>query len=140
MSQIVKGHNKKIVQKETQETLECNCRVKTDCTLNGDCRKESVIYKCEATTCNSKKVYLGLTEGEFKKQRCYDHVKSFKNEFYDNSLTVSSYLLEMKKRKNVAPALTWEVLRTVKSYFNIIKRCSLCLHEIRNSDYYLSIS
>ena len=79
MSQIIKGHNKKIVQKETQETLECNCRVKTDCPLNGDCRKESVIYKCTATTCNSKKVYLGLTEGEFKKQRYYDHVKSFKN-------------------------------------------------------------
>ena len=39
MSQIIKGHNKKIVQKETQETLECNCRVKTDCPLNGDCRK-----------------------------------------------------------------------------------------------------
>ena len=31
MSQIIKEHNKKIVQKETQETLECNCRVKTDC-------------------------------------------------------------------------------------------------------------
>ena len=66
MSQITKGHNKKIVQKETKETLECNCRVKTDCPLNGDCRKESVICKCTATTCNSKNVYLGLTEGEFK--------------------------------------------------------------------------
>ena len=132
MSQIIKGHNKKIVLKEIQEALECNCRVKTDCPLNGDCRKESIIYKCTATTCNSKKLYLGLTEGEFKKQRYYDHVKSFKNEFYANSTTLPSYVLEMKKRKNVAPALTWEVLGTVKSYFNIIKRCSLCLHEIRN--------
>ena len=35
MSQITKGHNKKIVQKETKENLECNCRVKTDCPLNG---------------------------------------------------------------------------------------------------------
>ena len=35
----------------------------------------------------------------------------------------------MKKRKNVAPALTWEVLRTAKSYLNITKWCSLCLHE-----------
>ena len=35
----------------------------------------------------------------------------------------------MKKRKNVAPAITWEVLRTVKTYSNITKRCSLCLHE-----------
>ena len=36
---------------------------------------------------------------------------------------------EMKRRKNVAPALTWEVLRTAKTYSNITKRCSLCLHE-----------
>ena len=79
MLQIIKSHNKKIVQKEIQETLECNLRVKTDCPLNGDCRKESVIHKCTATTCNSKKVYLGLTEIEFKKQRYYDHAKSFKN-------------------------------------------------------------
>ena len=68
MSQIIKGHNKKIIQKEKQETLYCNCRVKTDCPLNGGCRKESVIYKCTATTCDLKKVYLGLTEGEFKKR------------------------------------------------------------------------
>ena len=43
MSQIIKGHNKKIDQKEKQETLDRNCRVKTDCPLNGDYRKESVI-------------------------------------------------------------------------------------------------
>ena len=35
----------------------------------------------------------------------------------------------MKKRKNVAPALPWEVLRTEKTYSSITKRCSLCLHE-----------
>ena len=50
MSQIIKGYNKKIVQNETQDTLDCNCRAKADCHLNGDCRKESVIYKCTATT------------------------------------------------------------------------------------------
>ena len=88
-----------------------------------------MIYKCTATTCNSKKVYLGLTEGEFKTQRNYDHVKSFKNEFYAISTTLWSYVWEMKKRKNVAPALTWEVLRTARAYSNITKRCSLCLHE-----------
>ena len=125
----IKGHNKKIVQKETQETLECNCRVKTDCPLNGDCNKENVIYKCTATTCISKKVYLGLIEGEFKKQRYYGHVKSFKNKFYANSTTLSSYVWEMIKRKNVALALTWEVLRTAKTYSNLTKRCSLCLHK-----------
>ena len=34
-----------------------------------------------------------------------------------------------KKRKGVTPALTWEVIRTVKAYSNITKRSSLCLHE-----------
>ena len=97
MSQIIKWHNKKIIQKETQETLKCNCRVKTGGPLNGDCGKESLICKCTATTCNSKKLYLGLTEGEFKKQKYYKHVKSFKNQFYANSTTLSSYIWEMKK-------------------------------------------
>ena len=82
-----------------------------------------MIYKCAATT-NSKKLYLGLTEGEFKKQRYYDHVKSSKNEFYANS---TSYPLKLcmgneKKKKNVTPALTWEILKTAKAY-------SSCLHE-----------
>ena len=116
MSQIIKGHNKKIVQKDMQETLDCNCRVRTDCPLNGDCRKESVIYKCTATSCDSKKVYLGLTEGEFQKQRHYGHVNSFKNEFYINSPTLSSYIWEIKKRKNVTPTHTWEVLQTGKAF------------------------
>ena len=99
MSKIIKGHNKKIVQKETKETLQCKSRVKTDCLLSGGCIKESVIYKCTATTCNSKKVYLGLTEGEFKKQRYYDHVKSFKNEFYANSTTLKLHMGNEKKKR-----------------------------------------
>ena len=106
MSQIIKGHNKKIVQKETQETLDCNCRVKTVYSLSGDCRKESLIYKCTAITCDSKKVCLGLIEGEFKKQRYYDHIRSFQNEFHVNSTTLLSCVREMKTRKNVTTALT----------------------------------
>ena len=52
MSQIIKGHNKKIFQKETQEILDCNCCPKADCPLNGDSRKKSVIYKCRSATCD----------------------------------------------------------------------------------------
>ena len=58
-----KDITKRLFRKKKQETLDCICRVKTDCPLNGGCRKESVIYKCTATTCDLKKVYLGLTEG-----------------------------------------------------------------------------
>ena len=70
-----------------------------------------------------------MNEGEFKNQRYYDLAKSFRIEFYANSATISNYLWEMKNRKTITPALTWEILRTVKAYFNIRKRCSLCIHE-----------
>ena len=35
----------------------------------------------------------------------------------------------MKNRKNLTPALTWEISRTAKAYSNITKRCFLCPHE-----------
>ena len=63
-----------------------------------------MIYKCTATTFDPKKVYLGLTEGEFKKESYYYHVKSFRNKFYANSTTLSSYIWEIKNRKYVTPA------------------------------------
>ena len=36
--------------------LECNCRIKSKCPLNGDCQKEDVMYKCtELKTFQPKK-------------------------------------------------------------------------------------
>ena len=63
-------------------------------------------YKCTATTCDSKKIRLRLANGEFKKQRYYDDVKSFRNKFCVDSTTLLSYAWERKNRKNVTPALT----------------------------------
>ena len=63
MSQIIKGHNKKIIQQETQGTLDCSCRVKTDCLLSGDSRKESAIYKCTARSCYYEKSISWIDRG-----------------------------------------------------------------------------
>ena len=61
ISQIIKGHNKKGTQTKRQYQFECNCRIKTECPRNGDCRKEDVIYKCTAlTTFHPKKCILAL--------------------------------------------------------------------------------
>ena len=50
-------------------------------------------------TCNSKKLYLGLTEREFKKQRFYYHVKSFKSEIYANSIHSQAMYGKRKREK-----------------------------------------
>ena len=49
-SQILKRHIKKVTRIKQHHQSGCNCRIKTECPLNGDCRKEDVIYKCTALT------------------------------------------------------------------------------------------
>ena len=60
MSQIIKGHNKKVTQIKRNHQLEFNCHIKTEFQLNGDCGID-VIYKCTAlTTFQPKKCILAL--------------------------------------------------------------------------------
>ena len=62
--------------------------------------KESIVYKCTACTIRQlKKVYLGLTEGEF--ETCYyKHLQSFRTKSYPNTTTLSSYVWEVKTKQN----------------------------------------
>ena len=127
ISQIIKEHNKKVTQTKRHHQLECNC---PECPLNGDYRKDGVIYKCIVlTTFHPKKVYLGLTEGVFKNQRYYNHTQSFRNENYSNSTALYSNACKMNKTKKKTPILVWEIIRTAAPYTNGTKRCLSCLHE-----------
>ena len=92
-----------------------------------------------AITCDSKKVYLGLTEGEFKKQRYYDHVKSFKNEFYANSTTLSSHVWEMTEKEKCNTSFYMGSLANCKSIFQYKKKVFF-MPPRETSDHYLSIS
>ena len=55
-------------------------------------RAEKIIYKCTSLTKNNiKKVYLGISEGRFKKNWYYNHQQLFQNEYYKNTTTLSTY-------------------------------------------------
>ena len=63
---IIKSHNKKLTNAEKKLTKYCNCRKKQECSLEGKCRSEDIIYKCVVTaTGHPRKVYLGTGEGNF---------------------------------------------------------------------------
>ena len=95
--QLIKKHNNFIENKRNKTTLNCNCRDKNGCPLNGNCRTENVIYQCTSLTKNNvKKVYLGVSEGEFKKNWYYNHQQWFPNKNYKNSTTWSTYLWIIK--------------------------------------------
>ena len=64
---IIKSHNKKLINSSNHHEQLCNCRKKEDCPLEGKCRTENIVYKCIASTSGPPdKLYLGTT-GDFKK-------------------------------------------------------------------------
>ena len=129
MGRIIKSHNKKITTTNTSKKLECNCRQKQNCPLNGKCREKNVIYKCVASVPNKPdKVYIGLTEGEWKKRHS-QHKTSFKYKKLAKSTALSTYFWETKEKEKIDPILTWSILKSVPAYNNITKRCQLCLQE-----------
>ena len=83
ISQIMKGHNKQITKTNEGSVAPCNCRDKSKCPVNGNCRVENVVYKCVPSTTKISKedIYTGVVEGN-RKQRYYNHIMSFRNQRY----------------------------------------------------------
>ena len=95
ISKIIKGHNKKVTSKPCDQRPKCNCRKRAECPKEGNCQINDVVYKFDVTRPLSKKVYLGLAEGEWK-GRFYNHKLSFKHKRYSNKTTFSSYMWHLK--------------------------------------------
>ena len=69
MPNMIKSHNKKVINKDVKELKSFSCRVKSECPLNGQCQVTGTIYKCTVLSPDkSNKVYLGTVEGDFKKR------------------------------------------------------------------------
>ena len=126
---IIKSHNKKLINSSNHHAQQCNCRTKEDCPLERKCRTEIIIYKCIISTSGHlDKVYLGNAEGDFKKIY-YNHITSFKNETQINKTTLEKYVWEQKQRHNITPTPTWYIVKSVPSYSNITRSYMLCLHK-----------
>ena len=109
------------------ESLSCNCRV--SCPIEGKCRTENALYKCEASN-NGKeeKTCIGVTKGEWK-IRHRQHKTSFKHESHKNDTRLASHVWEMREKLDETPTLKWSIIKTAPTYNNRSKRCILCLNE-----------
>ena len=126
---MIKSHNKKVVNKDVKKLKSCNCRAKFDCPLNGQCQVTDIIYKSTVLSSDkANKVYLETAEGDFEK-RFYNHRKSFNNEVSANDTTLSKYIWELKETSNSSPTLVWSIAKKVLLYCNISKKCLLCPRE-----------
>ena len=82
-------HNKNTVEKtqlKNPETQLCNCTNIKQCSLNGQCLTESIVYQANITANilgYKEKVYLGVSETTFK-ARYVNHKKSFTKQRHKN--------------------------------------------------------
>ena len=112
-----------MINKDVKESKPCNCRVKSECLLNGQCQVTDIKYKCTVLSPDKpNKVYLETAEGDFKK-RFYNHRKWFNNEDSAFDTTLSKYIWELKETSNSSLVLIWSIAKKVPPYSNISKKC-----------------
>ena len=60
------------------------------------------------------KIYYGITKTKFK-QRCANHIKSFRHDKHQSDTELSNELWSIKN-KNCTPSIVWKILRKDQTY------------------------
>ena len=130
MNRIIKSHNTRLAKKVCEPPTPaktCNCRVKADCPLRGQCLVSSVVYKATVTGGDNPQHYVGLAGGGFK-ERYRNHTKSFRHKRYAHETELSKYIWELKD-KGCDYSVHWEVIKQSNTYSRASGLCNLCLQE-----------
>ena len=125
-------HNHKVLIDKPNEIWinNCNCRNKDTCPLPRSCQTKCTILQgnidCDIAG-YKQKCYLGSCETTFR-DRFGNHKKSFNHVKHKNDTELSKEFWEIKKRSGT-PKITWNIIRTCRSYNPNSKRFLLCLNE-----------
>ena len=98
---INNGHNRNISTPIVSPSKKCNCRIKHQCPLNGDCLSENVICKATVKAEENNRpteTYVGLTETTIK-QHYANHLSTFKHHSKKNSTELSKHFWRIKDSK-----------------------------------------
>ena len=89
---LLSAHNGNIIYLKKIKFC-CNCRSKTDCSLDNKCLTHIIVYKTDVPndSNNEKKFYLGLHGIPFKK-RFRNYKKEFPHKMYWNGIELSIYI------------------------------------------------
>ena len=128
IAQIIQSHNKTVLDSKKCPTKKsCNCKNKLECPLNGECLKDSNVYKADLETSREVFPYIGITEPPFK-VRLGNHTKSFNHEKYRHNTELSKKVWELKEKK-IDFKISWHLIQHAISYRGGGKTCDLCTSE-----------
>ena len=133
MAAVIRQHNSTIINSQPSapdnagSTSKCNCRVKANWPMNGECMVQSVVYRATVRSQDTEKVYTGLTASTFK-QRFNSHQHSMRHRKHRHSTALSNYVWSLKDQ-DIAFDIKWTVLRKAAAYRNTTRKCNLCIAE-----------
>ena len=133
MAAVIRQHNSTIINSQPSapdnagSTSKCNCRVKANCPMNGECMVQSVVYRATVRSQDTEKDYTGLTASTFK-QRFNSHQHSMRHRKHRHSTALSNYVWSLKDQ-DIAFDIKWTVLRKAAAYRNTTRKCNLCIAE-----------
>ena len=96
----IMAHNRKILNnlKREKDKKMCNCRIKNNCPVGGQCLQEKVVYRATVETKEEVKSYVGSAGNTFK-ERFNGHKSSFNYKTKRNTTALANYIWTLKERK-----------------------------------------
>ena len=97
MNNIIRKHSSKIMKSSALSTTEtCNCHRKIECSVDGNCLSECLIYKASVSA-TTNKYYYRTCKNDFK-ERYSNHKCSFRNKSHEKNTEFSKYVWELKEK------------------------------------------
>ena len=130
LKKIIASHNAQIQTKtKTEPVLEkkCNWRSKNNCSLQGQCLENCVVYQATVTETETKKTdnYIGLTADPFK-TRYNNHTKSFNNRRYETDTELSKHIWKLKDA-GINYTISWKIVDRGRPFNPVSKTCHYVL-------------
>jgi hypothetical protein len=127
VQQIINRHNQSILNPKETTPKGCNCRVKSQCPMEGRCLESNIVYQATVSTDNKSETYVGLTSTTFK-ARYNNHKYSFNHTSKRAATELSNYIWSLKDN-NIPYNIKWSILKHANPYNTRSKLCSLCNWE-----------
>ena len=131
MQAIINRHNKTLLAKNgktnTTSSKTCNCRVKADCPLQGNCLVKSIVYQATLESSDGPKIYYWSCFTTFK-ARFYNHNESFTHPKKHHATELSKAVWKAKD-PGLSPKITWQITKQASAYSSEARSCSLCLEK-----------
>ena len=127
---VIAKHNSKVLKTNANPKTKasCNCRIKKDCPVPGQCNQNGSVYQATASSATGRKeTYVGLAKNF--KRRYPKHKKCLLDETAEGKTALSTYFWQ-EENSGGGPKVTWKFLeRNVPTYNPITRKCRLCLRE-----------